>query len=114
MQILTDCAGAIGLFQPELLQDVARVMAKPAKPETDAGKRARQSAKELLRKYGQAGTTAFRAVHNESRAPIVVGAVQGGYAPTGYTNPPPIGFPPQGYPGMTLFNLVRSSGFTSM
>ena len=37
-QVLTDCSGAIGLFQPDLLQEVARVMAKPAKPETDAGK----------------------------------------------------------------------------
>ena len=81
-------------------------MAKPAKPETDAGKCARRSAKELLRKYGQAGTTAFRAVHNEPRAGGAAMAVQGGYGLAGYT-PAPIGYPPpQGYPGMdSLWNI---------
>ena len=102
LQILTDCSRSIGLYQNELLQEVARVMAKPAKPETDAGRCARRSAKELLRKYGQAGTTAFRAVHNEPRrAGGAAIAVQGGgYGLAGYT--PPIGYPPQGYPGSCL------------
>jgi len=90
------------------------VMAKPAKPETDAGKRARRSAKELLRKYGQAGTTAFRAVHNEPQAGGGAVAVQGGaYGLTGHvpmsSGYPPQGYPPQGYPaGTTDLFLILS------
>ncbi len=74
----------MGAHQGEILQDVARVMNAPAKPETDAGKRARQAAKELLRRYGQEGTTAFRAVRNEGRPP----------PPPGYAPPPMPGYVP--------------------
>lgn len=83
------------MYQQELLVEVARVMTKPAKAETEAGKVARQAAKELLRKYGQEGTTAFRAVHNEGRArPGMVGQqpavhpAYGGAYPAGYPPPP--------------------------
>ena len=64
-----------------------------------------QAAKELLRKYGQAGTTAFRAVHNEgnaarsARPPPAGGVAAAGYpAQYGGYGPPTAGYPPQGYP----------------
>ncbi len=61
-----ECASLIdGPHQEELLKEVARVMQRPSKPETDGGKRARLAAKELLRAYGRAGTTAFRAAQRE-------------------------------------------------
>ena len=69
------------------------------------GKRARQAAKELLRKYGQAGTTAFRAVHNEGNTAGFVVPPPGRTAAAGYPPqystyaPAPGGYPPQGYPG---------------
>jgi hypothetical protein len=86
---MTDCSAVLGLYQSEILQAVAVVMNTPAKPGTDAGRRARQAAIELLRKYGQAGTSAVRAVRNEAR-PVA--------AMTGYGVPPPYGFPPGGPP----------------
>ena len=49
-------------FQNDLLQEVARRMYDPARADTDEGKRVRYTAKEILRKYGAAGTNAFRAV----------------------------------------------------
>ncbi|KAG1668461.1 hypothetical protein FOA52_005234 [Chlamydomonas sp. UWO 241] len=64
-QVLAGCNidGQMSAYRPEILQEVARVMAKPAKPDTEAGKRARSTAKDLLRKYGQEGNDAFRATN---------------------------------------------------
>ncbi|GAX80931.1 hypothetical protein CEUSTIGMA_g8366.t1 [Chlamydomonas eustigma] len=90
-QVMTDCSAVLGLYQSDILQAVAVVMNTPAKPGTDAGRRARQAAMELLRKYGQAGTSAVRAVRSEAR-PVA--------AMTGYAGPPPYGFPPPGGPPM--------------
>lgn len=36
-QVMVDCSNVLGMFTEELLQEVARVMAKPAKPDTQAG-----------------------------------------------------------------------------
>ncbi len=36
-RVMRDCSAAIGLHTEELLQDVARVMARPARPESEAG-----------------------------------------------------------------------------
>ncbi|PNH03229.1 hypothetical protein TSOC_010737 [Tetrabaena socialis] len=63
-RVLRDCS-ALG-YQEELLQEVARTMARPAKPDSDAGKVTRQAAKELLRGHGRAGTSAFRAVNRHN------------------------------------------------
>lgn len=46
-QVLPDCSNVLGMHQDELLQEVARVMSRPAKPETEAGKSARNAAKEV-------------------------------------------------------------------
>ncbi|KXZ47369.1 hypothetical protein GPECTOR_36g90 [Gonium pectorale] len=62
-RVMRDCSAAIGLHQEELLQEVARTMARPARPESEAGKNTRAAAKELLRSYGRAAADAFRAVH---------------------------------------------------
>lgn len=112
-QVLSDCSGVLGAYQQELLQEIARVMTRPAKPETDAGKRARQAAKELLRKYGQEGTSAFRAVHNEDRMhrpqhagqpgapPGTAYGVYGAYPPPYGANQPPYGA--YGAPGQPVY-----------
>jgi hypothetical protein len=87
------------MHQEELLQEVARVMARPAKPETEAGKAARHAAKELLRRYGRAGTTAFRAAHQEVYGRGgVPGSMYGAGASTygGYGAAPGYGTPPAG------------------
>mmetsp|Transcript_32751 Transcript_32751/g.72344 ORF Transcript_32751/g.72344 Transcript_32751/m.72344 type:complete len:639 (-) Transcript_32751:491-2407(-) len=103
-QVMQECHTVLGGYQEEFLQEVARVMARPAKPDTDAGKRARQAAKELLRKYGRAGTDAFRQINQEGlpRAPAGYYPPPGQYpvypAPggTAYGYPPPGGAPPPG------------------
>ncbi|GLC49356.1 hypothetical protein PLESTB_000210800 [Pleodorina starrii] len=61
-RVMRDCSAALAPHQEELLQEVARVMTRPAKQDSGAGKTTRQAAKELLRSYGRAGTSAFRAV----------------------------------------------------
>ena len=35
----------------------------PGRPDSSAGRKTRHAAKELLSKYGAAGTAAFRAIH---------------------------------------------------
>jgi hypothetical protein len=64
--VLESCKDTLGhkmpSFQNDLLQEVARRMYDPARADTDEGKRVRYTAKEILRKYGAAGTNAFRAV----------------------------------------------------
>ncbi|GFR52704.1 hypothetical protein Agub_g15333 [Astrephomene gubernaculifera] len=62
-RVMRDCSGAIGLHQEELLREVAAVMTRPARIDTEAGRTTRKAAKELLRSYGRAGTSAFRAAH---------------------------------------------------
>lgn len=90
---MADCGNVIGMHQEELLQEVARVMARPAKPDTEAGKQARHAAKELLRTYGRAGTTAFRAVQQGYRGGS--GSGPEGAAALGY---PAGGVDAYGYP----------------
>lgn len=67
MQVMRDCSADLGMHQEDLLQEVARVMARPAKPDSEAGKRSKAAAKELLRTYGRAAASAFRAVQREGR-----------------------------------------------
>ncbi|GIL75610.1 hypothetical protein Vretimale_15135 [Volvox reticuliferus] len=65
-RVMRDCAGALGSHQEELLQEVARVMARPARQDSSAGRTTRQAAKELLRSYGRRGSIAFRAVNRST------------------------------------------------
>lgn len=81
---MRDCSGDLGLHQEELLQEVARVMARPAKPDSEAGKRSKAAAKELLRTYGRAAASAFRAVQREGRpqtGPAAISAATAGLPP---------------------------------
>lgn len=98
LQVMADCANVLGLHQEELLQEVARVMARPARPDTDAGKAARNAAKELLRRCGRAGNMAFRAAHQDMygrpmaapHAPATgypAGAMPYGYSAADYAGP---------------------------
>ncbi|MEW5313706.1 MAG: hypothetical protein WDW38_005249 [Sanguina aurantia] len=66
-KVMRDCSADLGMHQEDLLQEVARVMARPAKPDSEAGKRSKAAAKELLRTYGRAAASAFRAVQREGR-----------------------------------------------
>ena len=95
--ILENCRDTIGFLQPDLLQEVARVMYEPSKPETEEGKKVRFTAKELLKKYGQAGTNAFRAVHANNQT--ASGMFMGGFGPADaalYGAPAPGQGPPPG------------------
>ncbi|GLI61839.1 hypothetical protein VaNZ11_004346 [Volvox africanus] len=65
-RVMRDCAGALGSHQEELLQEVARVMARPARQDSSAGRTTRQAAKELLRSYGRRGSIAFRAINRST------------------------------------------------
>ena len=82
----------LSAHQEELLQEVARVMARPAKPETDAAKVAKGAAKDVLRQFGRAGTDAFMAAHREGRPR----AVSGG-AGAGRVQAPVAGYPYAAY-----------------
>jgi hypothetical protein len=77
-QVLSRCNNVLGMHEDELLREVGKVMARPARPETDLGKKCRTTAKEVLRQFGRAGTTAWRAAHRE-----VYGG-QGGPTPYSY------------------------------
>ncbi len=93
---MAECSNVLGLHQEELLQEVAKVMAKPSKPETDAGKAARNAAKELLRKCGRAGNNAFRNAQRDMYgAPLQAMHAAPHGAATGY----PAGTMPYGYTG---------------
>lgn len=96
-------------FVNDLLQEVARVMYEPARADTEDGKRVRFTAKELLRKYGQAGTNAFRAVqHSGNNASLYSG--QDLYSGVGGGAAPPLGPPPGGYPG-ALYGSGPTTGY---
>ncbi|PNW74097.1 hypothetical protein CHLRE_13g585100v5 [Chlamydomonas reinhardtii] len=62
-RVLRDCSAGIGLHTEDVLQEVARAMARPAKADSDAGRITRQAAKELLRSFGRAGAGAVRAAN---------------------------------------------------
>jgi hypothetical protein len=59
-QVLSDCAAAMAIHQDQLLQEVSKILAKPARNSAPAA-RARQAAMELLRHYGAQGGNAYRA-----------------------------------------------------
>ncbi|KAG2497188.1 hypothetical protein HYH03_004777 [Edaphochlamys debaryana] len=79
-RVMRDCAGAVGAHTEELLQEVARTMQRPARPDTEQGRLTRQAAKELLRSYGRAGTTAFRAVNRSNLEAASISAQYAGNA----------------------------------
>ncbi|EFJ50225.1 hypothetical protein VOLCADRAFT_104049 [Volvox carteri f. nagariensis] len=76
-RVMRDCSPALDAYREELLEEVARVMARPARQDTIAAKDTRQAAKELLRSYGRAGTSAFRAA---TRSTIENGNMSAEYA----------------------------------
>uniref|UniRef100_A0A7S3QRX5 VHS domain-containing protein n=1 Tax=Dunaliella tertiolecta TaxID=3047 RepID=A0A7S3QRX5_DUNTE len=101
-KVLNDCSNVLGAHTEELLQEVARVMARPAKPETEAGKRARHAAKDLLRSFGRAGTTAFRYANNDMFPRNQIGRF-GGFGNT---------YPAAGgYPGAYGASPTRGGGY---
>lgn len=89
-RVLAECHDVIGMQQEELLQEVARVMAKPARGDEVAVHRAKTAARELLRRFGRAGQDAFRAA-----------------ARSAYARPPPPGGLP---PGSALYAVEGMTG----
>lgn len=59
-EVLTKCAAKVKAVEQEILLEVASVAAKPSRPGTSAGKRAKELALEVLRGHGEAGQNAFR------------------------------------------------------
>jgi len=77
-KVLREANAAVGAYTPELLQEVARVAARPSYSSPQAS-RAKQAAMELLRDYGQLGHEAFRQVASASAfgRPTFAGGMQG-------------------------------------
>lgn len=61
-KVLMECGGVLGPYQQELLQEVARVAARPTGKDGMSGKLAKEAAKDLLRMHGQLGQEAFQNV----------------------------------------------------
>ncbi|GFR51722.1 hypothetical protein Agub_g14170, partial [Astrephomene gubernaculifera] len=61
-RVMRDCSASLEPHQEELLLEVARTMARPARANTPEGKRTRQACIALLQSFGEAGTHAYLAI----------------------------------------------------
>ena len=94
-KVLREAGAAVGMYQAQLLQEVARVAARPSYNSPQAA-RAKQAAMEMLRDYGPLGQEAFRAI--ASPAAFARPPYPGGPPPPAYAGAPMPPGAPQGAP----------------